>query len=441
MNKILLKSILLICFTASVFGMVTNTNQSAEYIRMMNRNASTTLDAVLFNPAGTAFLDDGTYLYISSQTIWQSREVIAEHPNYNTDTFTGKTFVPTFPNAYFIHKKDKLALFGGFMPVGGGGSADFPDGLPLFDFQLARLVGLPAAALVPKGLDPQFADSIGTFTGYSVDAAFVGSSIYFSGQFGAAYRLNDWISTAVGLRLISANNTYAGTLENAILNAENGDLPGFIPDMEVDSKRTGTAMTAVFGLNLAPSEKLNIGLRYELITKLEVTSDTKLDETKGVIDEVGMFPDNVTYSEDIPAQFGAGISYMVSEKLRAELGFNYWFNTACDWDGDEDKVVNDFNTGLGVEYTLSENLLVSTGFLYSTTGATDKYNTDLDYSLASSTLGFGLKYSLNPKMDISLGTSNTFYSEGQNDDVGTPFGEKYNKTAFVVAFGIQYKLK
>lgn len=441
MNKTTIILISILIISATAFGMITNTNQSSEYIRMMNRNASTDLDAVLFNPAGTVLLEDGTYIYVSSQTIWQSREVIAAHPNYNSDTFKGTTFVPTFPNAYFVHKKDKLALFGGFMPIGGGGSADFPDGLPLFDYQLARLVGLPASALVEKGLDPAFADSIGTFTGYSVDAAFIGSSIYFAGQFGAAYQLNDWLSLAAGFRLVSANNTYTGALENAILEAENGDLPGFIPDMEVDSKRTGTAFTAVFGLDFTPSDKLTVGLRFEPITKLEVTSDTKLDETKGVIDAEGMFPDDVTYSEDIPAQFGAGISYKLSNKLRAELGFNYWFNKGCDWDGDEEKVVNDLNAGLGVEYGLSDALLISAGFLYSTTGATDEYNTDMDYGLASSTLGMGLKYTLNPKLDISLGASNTFYIEGQNDDVGGVFEEKYNKTAFVIAFGLQYKLK
>ncbi len=421
-------------FTASVLGMITNTNQSAEYIRMLNRNASTALDAVLFNPAGTALLDDGTYLYFSNQTIWQSREIFAAHPNYNTDTFTGKTFVPAFPNIYFAHKKNNLALFGGFMPIGGGGSADFPDGLPLFDWQLARLVGLPAS-LVSEALAPY-----GTITGYSVKAGFLGSSIYLSGQFGAAYALNDMFSLAAGIRLIKAKNTYEGSLENAILNAENGDIAGVIPTIEVESERTGTAMTAVFGLNITLSDKLNIGLRYEPITKLEVTADTKKDDTGIVLDEP-MFPDGEVYSEDIPAQFGAGLSYMLSEKLRFEWGFNYWFTTAVDWDGDEKKVINDFNTGMGVEYTLSEALLVSAGFLYSTTGATDEYNTDLDYSLASSTLGLGLKYSLNPKMDISLGTSNTFYAEGQNDDVGSVFEEKYNKTAFVVAFGIHYKLK
>ena len=33
-------------------GLVTNTNQSAMFTRLQNRNASTSIDAVYFNPAG-----------------------------------------------------------------------------------------------------------------------------------------------------------------------------------------------------------------------------------------------------------------------------------------------------------------------------------------------------------------------------------------------------
>jgi len=433
MNQKYLCVIFIFCFMpALLFGMVINTNQSAEYIRMMNRNASTDLDAALYNPAGLTQLEDGLFLYLSSQTIWQSRTVTAAFPAYNSPTFEGNTFVPTFPNAYFAYKKAKLAFFGGFMPIGGGGSAEFPNSLPTFDYQLAKLVGLPAG-LVNEALAPY-----GNISGYSVDASFTGSSVYYSGQGGVTYSITDMISLAFGLRYVYANNTYVGSLENAVLEATNGNIEGVIPNIEVDSKNTGTAYTAVFGFGVAPSNKLNIGLRYELKTKLKVESSTEKDNTDLVLDEP-MFPDGATYSEDIPAQFGAGISFKPIDRLRLEADFNYWFNTACDWDGDEENVVNDFNTGLGIEYSLTDALLLSTGFLYSTTGATDAYNSDLDYSLASSTLGAGLKYTLNNKISFSFGLSNTFYQEGQNNDVGTIYEEKYQKTAFVIAFGIQYK--
>ncbi|MBC8458792.1 MAG: hypothetical protein H8D67_12435 [Deltaproteobacteria bacterium] len=424
-------TILLMVSVTLSWGMVTNTNQSAEYIRLLNRNASTDLDAALFNPAGLTKLEDGIHLYLSNQTIWQTREIQATFPTYNSDTFTGKTFVPAFPNTYFAYKKGKFALSAGFMPIGGGGSADFPDGLPTFDYQLAKLVGLPAK-LIDAELEPY-----GEITGYSVDAGFVGSSIYFACQGNIAYALNDVVSVAFGFRGIYALNTYVGALENAVLNAENGDIAGVIPDMEVDSERTGTAYTAIVGMNIALVEGMNIGFRYEHIARLQVEASTKKDDTI-LLGEPGMFPDGETYNEDIPAQIGAGASYQLTPSLKAEIGFNYFMNTQCDWDGDEEKVTDDFNTGAGIEYALSEVLTVSAGYLYSTTGAKDEYQSDMDYSLASQTIGGGLKYALNPKTALSLGLSNTFYKDGQNDDVGTNFEEKYRKTAFVVALGIQY---
>ena len=424
--------ILLILALNVAFGMVTNSNQSAEYIRMLNRNASVDIDAVLFNPAGLTKLDDGMHLYLSSQTIWQSREVRTKFPNYNSQKFTGLTFVPAFPNAYLAYKKDKLAFSAGLIPIGGGGSAEFDEGLPSFDYQLARLVGLPAGQ-VSEALDPY-----GNITGYSVNTSFNGSSIYFAGQAGVSYALNDMVSLAVAARYIYALNTYGGSLSNSVLEAENGDISGFIPDLNVDSKRTGSSYTGIIGLNLSPIDGLNIGLRYEHMTKLEIVSDTKEDGTI-ILDGIGMFPDGVTYHADIPGQIGAGISYQLSPKLKASSSFNYFMNTQCDWDGKEEFVNNDFDIGLGIEYNVSPALTASLGYLFSTTGAMEEYQSDQDFSLAANAISGGIKYALSPKMVISLGALNSFYIEGQNDDAGTIYEEKYMKTAFLIAAGFHYR--
>ena len=40
-------------------GLVTNTNQSAAWVRLPARGASTSADAVYFNPAGLMKLDNG----------------------------------------------------------------------------------------------------------------------------------------------------------------------------------------------------------------------------------------------------------------------------------------------------------------------------------------------------------------------------------------------
>ena len=56
-------------------GILTNTNQSAQFVRMLSRNASTDLDAVYFNPAGLTQMENGFYFGLNNQSIWQTRTI------------------------------------------------------------------------------------------------------------------------------------------------------------------------------------------------------------------------------------------------------------------------------------------------------------------------------------------------------------------------------
>ncbi len=70
MKKITISLISLLLVTNLAFagGLVTNTNQSTAWSRMLVRDASTSIDAVYFNPAGLTKLDDGLYISFSSQS-------------------------------------------------------------------------------------------------------------------------------------------------------------------------------------------------------------------------------------------------------------------------------------------------------------------------------------------------------------------------------------
>lgn len=193
-------------------GIVTNTNQSADFIRMMNRNASTDVDAVYFNPAGLTHLNDGLHFYLGSQSIYQTRTITSDVPTLNNDTFEGTTFAPVFPNFYVAYKKGDLAFGAGFVPIGGGGSAIFEDGLPSFEAPVSVLKGMLASAGV---------------TGYSLDIDFEGSSIYLGGQAVVSYKINDMISVAAGARYFAATNTYVGYLKDIkVATAAGNFIPG-----------------------------------------------------------------------------------------------------------------------------------------------------------------------------------------------------------------------
>ncbi|HHS13337.1 MAG TPA: hypothetical protein ENN03_06160, partial [bacterium] len=116
MRKRLITGLLLLVMVQGAFagGILTNTNQSVQFVRMLSRNASTDIDAVYFNPAGITLLADGFHFAIYSQTITQGRIVTSTLPTLNQAKYEGDTFVPVFPSLYAVYKKAKMAFALGF---------------------------------------------------------------------------------------------------------------------------------------------------------------------------------------------------------------------------------------------------------------------------------------------------------------------------------------
>ena len=492
-----------ILVTASLFagGLVTNTNQSASWVRLPARDASTSIDAVYFNPAGLMKLNNGFHLSLSNQTIWQNREITNDYGGpgglfgLNNNTYTGEVFAPFFPGVYGVYKMDKLAFSFGFNPVGGGGGATYAGGLPSFDIGPSDLV----PALAP------------TATAYSVDMEFEGTSVFFGYQGGVSYQINDLISVFAGVRYVTAKNTYMGHLTDIELNyggawtradaimtgisnqaagAATGMQPlidggagsltfaaaqsltiidaatraqleggllsfgvsqaaidamslataqatyqGFaarysaqstlLNDKEADVEQTASGVTPIIGINISPSENLNIGIKYEFATKLEFTN--MVNDNKDILTDITetgelvyMFVDGSTFNGDMPAMLSLGVDYGVSEDLRVSVGTHYYFDKSSNYgkkvDGeyvDNDVVIdnNYMEFAGGLEYDLTDKLLVSAGYLLAKTGVNDLYQSDLSYSLTSNTIGFGGAFKLNDNIVLNLGFGLTTYKD------------------------------
>ncbi|MCU0462212.1 MAG: aromatic hydrocarbon degradation protein, partial [Bacteroidales bacterium] len=196
-----------IIITGNLFagGLVTNTNQSASWVRMPSRNATTEIDAVYNNPAGLMKMENGFHFSLNNQTIWQNRTITSSYPYLNNGTYKGKVFAPLFPSIYAAFKLNKIAFSFGFMPIGGGGGATYDAGLPSFEMSIADLVPMTAA------------NGFGT-TEYDANISFEGSSIFFGYQANVSYKINDMISVAAGLRMVTAKNTYTGYLRDISIN-------------------------------------------------------------------------------------------------------------------------------------------------------------------------------------------------------------------------------
>jgi len=541
----------LLTFVAAVFitgsllagGLVTNTNQSAAWVRLPARNASVGIDAAYFNPAGLMKLENGFHISLSNQSIWQKREIENNYAGpgsafgLNENVYKGTVTAPAFPSIYAVYKMDKLAFSLGFNPIGGGGGALYEKGLPSFEISQSDLVPLLAAS--------QGADA------YRLDTEFEGTSTFFGFQGGVSFKINDWLSVAAGLRFVTAKNTYAGHLTDIEVNLPSGwtradlimtgiaatatgaavnttglvtagagaltlaqaeglgyitagqrvQLEGglaafgspttvniatadavfkgaaaqytatatLLGDQTIDdpAEQSGSGITPILSVNISPSEDLNIAIKYEMATKLDLENKTTQDLLVGFTatgTPITMFPNGAMTRNDMPAMLAIGVDYYLSSDLRLSLGTNYYFDKAADYGHKIDADLNSStptthipnsdiieNNGMsvqgGLEYNISGKLLVSGGYIWSNQGVNDKYQSDLTYGLGTQTFGAGGAYSINDNIQINLGASYTQYqtSDKTIDHIFSGTGENiqalesYSKSTLVVAVGLDLR--
>jgi long-chain fatty acid transport protein len=525
-------------------GLVTNTNQSAKFTRLQNRNASTGIDAVYYNPAGLTKLGDGFFFSLNNQFIGQTKTV-GNNYKYLTGTNSGSTFkdyvgdvsAPLYPGAYVAYNVGKLSFSVGFNPIGGGGGAKYSKGLPSFEMGIADIVPSLASQGIPT-------------TGYSADIFFEGTSVYMGYQANVGYKINEKLSVAAGVRMVSAANTYNGYLRNISINpnypafgtnftggmvkakdfftagaatltslasgatqfvaglqpivtagagatplangtavglsatqigqiqqilgaagmtpaqigavsiaAAQGTLAAAGPvftgkaavmtanagkttDIDVDAAESGTGYTPIISVNYSPSENLNISLKYEFQTKLELT--TKVNANKGG----GIFIDGTKKIADMPAMLAIGAEFKPIKKLMIAATFNTYFDKNVDYDGSSSININMIDKnfleyGLGLEYSLTEKLRASAGWVATSTGVNDAYQNDQEYSTNTNSLGGGFGYRISPRIDVNVGAQYTFYKEGTktfdhmlSPTVPVPTTETYNKKTWIYAAGI-----
>lgn len=554
-------TLLAVCFllvrVSFAGGLLTNTNQSAQFIRMMSRNASTGIDAVYYNPAGLIKLEDGWHFAFSSQTIFQDKTVNSGFIFLNNPEYVGEIMVPVFPTVFGVYKMDKLAFSLGIGPNAGGGSADYATGLPSFEIPISKIVpGLAGLSQINPAL---------SVTGYDAKLSFQGSSVFWGIQLGTTYEVNEIFSVYGGVRLLPSKNTYEGSIKDvqlevggqmyeapqwltqastavngyatqasgaatayngaaanaqqlitagagsytiaqvqnagyissaqraqmeaalanlglssaqiaamnitqvktsytnaaatysgqaAVLTQTAGKLSqtaGRLGDKEVATEQTGMGFTPMIGINISPAENLNIALKYEMQTKLELKNNTS-------VDDLGLYPDGNTTRNDIPAVLTAGIGYQPAGWLEAQLSYTMFFDKNINWgpnvrdlatqtdpskirDREIDK--NGFELGLGFQFNVSDVFAVSVGGLRSTSFVMDSYQSDFSYTNPSYTAGAGIMWKLNERLTLDAGVSNTFYEDVTvpfNDPDFGPYSDEMGKTTLSFAAGLSYSI-
>jgi long-chain fatty acid transport protein len=538
-----------LCCTAIIYGggIVTNTNQSAAWVRTLVRDAAISPDAVYFNPAGLTKLEDGFHFSLNSQTIFQSKDVTNnyEYLKPTPKKYMGDVIAPVFPGFYATWKKNKIAVSFGFNPIGGGGGATFKNGLPSFELSVADMVPI----LADYGA-----------TDYRREVYFKGTSLYLGYQLGVTYQINDVISVFGGFRYVTVKNTYEGYLKNVEVNIGGDWIPvneefsnladqattgadgatgiastmgnliafnGAFADLSLlqaqtagaltDDQRlaiigglqqlgidttlnigqlqataTGTAtylndqatqasqtaaltemlfnqqadvtqkghgITPIIGVNLAFGDKLNIGIKYEFRTIMQVTNDTKSDFIVGITEAgapIYMFPDGGKVDNDMPAMLSVGVNYLASSRLSASAGFHYYWDKGVSYGKtineefvDNSKVIdnNGYEAGISLEYAINKLIRISAGYLLARSGVSEAYQSDLSFDLSSNTIGGGIGLNLTDRIMVNAGLSYTKYNEGKKNynhvlsapgNPVIPLTDTYYQNTLILGIGVDF---
>lgn len=477
--KILYKFILAVTaltIAAEAFagGPMTNSNQSAHFLRSVARGTSLDTDAVYTNPAGVVFMEDGFHLGINDQMAKQTRTITssyaafamgAENRGNATKSFQGEVFSPLIPSVHFAWKHNRWAVMAGLGVNGGGGSLEFEDGLGSFERQFSALPAAISQLGAAMGLSA---------SQYDMDMELTGKSMTLAFNVGAAFRITDWLSVAAQVRLGVTNNSYIGEIDDIQINPTmaamglNGQMmsasqfftaagqvlgsinptlaaaaeqyAALTSDHILDVKQKGTSISPILAVALHKG-KWDASIKYEfkMATELEIES-AEVSAKDPVINSI--FADGTKVKAETPALLAAAVSrHFGPVKVTAQWHHYFDKNAENSFSSVIEGNTNEYM--LGAEWSISDRWLVSAGTQRTQLNMNENAYSDMNYSISSWSVAAGLAFKACDAIRINAGIMPTFYDEatatGTVADTGLDFKDVYNRTSLAWGIGLDFK--
>jgi long-chain fatty acid transport protein len=379
-------------------------------------------DIVAYNPAGTTKMDDGAYLKLDVMYIAKDYS--------NTVPGAGKLEQdePSLvPGLFALYKQDKWSGFFALTIPGGGGKVEFNEGS-------ATTVGASLALTAPPLPGGPFI----------LPSQAEGESVYYGYTFGGAFAINDMWSISLGLRYIDA-------FKNGKLSIDTSSLAafGYPTTTLVDYEKDADGWGGIIGLNITPTELLNIGLIYQTNTKLDFETDIKQDtvgNVPGVPSAGALDPslvDGAKQREDLPGLIGVGVSYQLIPQLRMETDFTYYLEKDATWETRLDGEGNSWEWSLMGEYTFNPQWKASLGYMHSEIDVDPVKILPEAPELTANTIGAGAVWSPAEAWAITFGATKVWYDSVTSSQTSpftfAPAGTKYEKDVWSIFVGAQWK--
>ena len=455
-------------------GLLTNTNQSAAFLRSVARGTSLDSDAIYYNPAGVVFMSNGFHLGLSDQMAKQTRTITSTYAPFAlgagnsgaTKDFTGEVFSPLIPSVHFAWKHDRWAVMAGIGVNGGGGSLEFGQGLGSFERQFSAL---------PLAIS-QLGSAMGlSASQYNMNMNLTGKSMTLAFNVGAAFRITDWLSVAAQVRFSSTSNSYTGGIENIQINPTmaamglNGQMmkaadfftaagkmlgsinpalateaakyAALTSDHILDVKQKGTSISPILAVALHKG-KWDASIKYEfkMATELEIKS-AEVSAKDPVINSI--FADGTKVKSETPALLAAAVSrHFGPVKVTAE--WHHFFDKQAENSFSSAVLGNTNEYLLGVEWAITDKWLVSAGTQRTQLNLDENAYSDMNYSISTWSVGFGFAYQFCNAARLNVGAMPTFYDKdvtatGTVADTGLNFTDVYNRTSMAWGIGFDFK--
>lgn len=427
--------------------------QDAEYFAHPSMIGKIGTSGAFYNPAGTVFMEDGTYFKVNAQTIFKDYTMNTDYKGITgitdsvKDSHSSDYPSPMVPSFQFVKKDGDRSYFAHAGIAAGGGTVKYDNGISAFE---VIGEGIEAAFKKKFGLLDGNVNALGIEAKYLGGTTVEGSSFYYNINFGMAQKLNEKFSVAGGIRLIYATRALEGT-GNFELDLTSVDKGKHDVKVSLDAEREAYGIGGVIGFNYKPTDRLNIGFKYE--TEVELDFEAKKGQN-GI--SVKSSPANIVaggiaeelrkelvireWLEDgnrnLPAMMALGISYDMTDRLTLLASGNYYFIEQANEDHAYDNYTNGYEASIGFDYKLNEKYTLMAGYQYTNTGSNEGTYKDTDYALDAHMYCVGMSYSPNETRKYTLSYGFVDYQDGTSSATGTTF----EKTVHTIGMSAEFKL-
>ena len=376
-------------------GILTNTNQSIDFLRNPARDAAIGLDGVYSNPAGVVFMPEGLHIGFHWQYAHQSRTIISENPVFALGkknsgpekTFEGVANAPFIPSIQVAYNMEhwslqaNLSLYGGLRMLYGSAT---------YKAKISNMM-------------------VNTANGYVDFGSYLQNITPIAQQMGYGEAIAPLQKYSDGVNLL-CNQTGIG----------------FAPIIGVDYKLG----------------RFNFAAKYEFRTQMRMKNESTVNDASE-IEAVNKFRDGEKVNEDAPALLAIGAQWSPIDQVRINVGYHHFFDKDVEWyNHSQEKLRHGTNEFLfGAEWDTTDRLTFSAGGQVTRYGLTDDYMNDMSFVVNSYSIGFGFNYKVSKVVSVKAAYFQTYYGNYKRVNAGNPdIKDTFTRTNRVFGVGCELAL-